>query len=137
MKIKLTVFCGFILLGCSASFTQADSLYAYEYSTNYPHPPRQNNNDDDWYRSNKDRSSIQQQRQYQQQPQLYIYPNIEHRNSQRHYLQQREQEHEEREWLEHKWREHERDERRRRMDLERQPRSTYEENQFYRDDTHW
>jgi hypothetical protein len=41
---------------------------------------------------------------------------------------------------EHEWREQERDEqywRRRRWELERQPHSRYEENQFYRDDTHW
>ena len=111
---------------------QADSLYAYEYSTDYPHEIRRNDNDDDnVYRSNKRQTPV-----YQQQPQIMVYPNITLRNNQERYLRQRmEDAHEE-----HEWREQERDEqywRRRRWELERQPHSRYEENQFYRDDTHW
>ncbi|MEN9756613.1 MAG: hypothetical protein RL755_800 [Pseudomonadota bacterium] len=127
-----------VLLAVVTPYAQADSLYAYEYSTNYPHEIRRNDNDDDVFRSNNDvyRSNKRQAPVYQQQPQIMIYPNITRRDNQERYLRQRmEDEHEE-----HEWREQERDEqywRRRRWELERQPHSRYEENQFYRDDTHW
>lgn len=127
-----------VLLAVVTPYAQADSLYAYEYSTNYPHEIRRNDNDDDVFRSNNDvyRINKRQAPVYQQQPQIMIYPNITRRDNQERYLRQRmEDEHEE-----HEWREQERDEqywRRRRWELERQPHSRYEENQFYRDDTHW
>jgi hypothetical protein len=135
---KVMIISSLVLLAVVTPYAQADSLYAYEYSTNYPHEIRRNDNDDDVFRSNNDvyRSNKRQAPVYQQQPQIMIYPNITRRDNQERYLRQRmEDEHEE-----HEWREQERDEqywRRRRWELERQPHSRYEENQFYRDDTHW
>ena len=134
---KVMIISSLVLLAVVTPYAQADSLYAYEYSTNYPHEIRRNDNDD-VFRSNNDvyRSNKRQAPVYQQQPQIMIYPNITRRDNQERYLRQRmEDEHEE-----HEWREQERDEqywRRRRWELERQPHSRYEENQFYRDDTHW
>ena len=128
---KVLITSSLVLLAVATPCAQADSLYAYEYSTNYPHEIRRNDNDDDVYRSNKRQAPV-----YQQQPQIIVYPNIALRGNQERYLRQRmEDEHEE-----HEWREQEREEqywRRRRWELERQPHSRYEENQFYRDDTHW
>lgn len=135
---KVMIISSLVFLAVVTPYAQADSLYAYEYSTNYPHEIRRNDNDDDVFRSNNDvyRSNKRQAPVYQQQPQIMIYPNITRRDNQERYLRQRmEDEHEE-----HEWREQERDEqywRRRRWELERQPHSRYEENQFYRDDTHW
>lgn len=121
-----------ILLVCATPYVRADSLYAYEYSTNYPHEIHRNYNDDDTYRSKKSYPPFYQP----QQPQIIVYPNTALRGNQDRYWQQRmEDEHEE-----HEWREREMDEqymRRRLRELERQPRTRYDENQFYRDDTHW
>ena len=128
---KVMIISSLVLLAVVTPYAQADSLYAYEYSTNYPHEIRRNDNDDDVFRSNNDvyRSNKRQAPVYQQQPQIMIYPNITRRDNQERYLRQRmEDEHEE-----HEWREQERDEqywRRRRWELERQPHSRYEENQF-------
>jgi hypothetical protein len=132
---KIMIMGGLILLAWVAPYAQADSLYAYEYSTNYPHEIHHYDNDDYTYRSNKSRPPIYQQ-QYSQQPQIIVYPNIALRGNQDRYWQRRmEDEHEE-----HEWRERERDEeymQRRRWELEHQPHARYYENQFYRDDTHW
>ena len=128
---KVMIIGGLILLAFAMPYAQADSLYAYEYSTNYPHEIHQNDNDDNTYRSNKSRPPVYRQ----QQPQIIVYPNIARGNQDRYLQQRMEDEHEE-----HEWRERERDERymqRRLRELERQPRARYYENQFYRDDTHW
>jgi hypothetical protein len=129
---KVMITGGLLLLAFAMPEAQADSLYAYEYSTNYPHDIQRNDNDDDTYRSNKSRPPVYQQ----QPPQIIVYPNIALRGNQNRYFQQRiEDDHEE-----HQWREQDREERywrRRRWELEHQPRSRYDENQFYRDDTHW
>lgn len=64
---KVMSIIGVIFLAWAAPYAQADSLYAYEYSTNYPHEIRRDDNDDNTYRSSKSLPPV-----YQQQQQLEI-----------------------------------------------------------------
>ena len=128
---KMITITGLVMLMCAMPYTQADSRYAYEYST------KQLNDSEDTDKSDKiDKSrSISIKKQPYSQPNIMVYPTIPLRGNQDRYLQKRINDEQER-----RWREQDRDERywrRRRNELENQPHSTYYENQFYRDDTHW
>lgn len=104
---------------------------AYEYSSD--HNTRQydyrDNQREDWYGDESRRHAPPRYQQNYQQPpiQIYLAPNPNsYSREERHHRHSDDKQYRE----EHYWRE-------RREELQQQPQMPYNENPFYRDDTHW